>query len=39
MNETSISKIIEIIIKYKIDGIIVSNTTDSNRENLQIDKK
>ncbi len=34
MNETSISKIIEIIIKYKIDGIIVSNTTDRNRENL-----
>ena len=29
-----ISKIIELILKYKIDGIIVSNTTDSNRENL-----
>ena len=33
-NNEEISKIIELIIKYKIDGIIVSNTTDSNRENL-----
>ena len=29
-----ISKIIELIMKFKIDGIIISNTTDKNRENL-----
>ena len=29
-----ISKIIEIIIKYNIEGIIISNTTDRNRDNL-----
>ena len=38
INDTEISKIIELIIKFKIDGIIVSNTTDRNRENL-IDKQ
>ena len=31
---SEISKIIELIFKYKIDGIIVSNTTDGNRDNL-----
>ncbi len=34
INHNEISKIIELILKYKIDGIILSNTTDSNRENL-----
>ena len=34
INDEEISKIIELLIKYKINGIIVSNTTDSNRENL-----
>ena len=34
INDEDISRIIELIIKYKIDGIIVSNTTDGNRENL-----
>ena len=34
INDSEISKIIELIIKHNIDGIIVSNTTDSNRENL-----
>ena len=29
-----VSSIIELIMKYKIDGIIISNTTDSNREKL-----
>ena len=29
-----VSKIIETVLKYKIDGIIVSNTTDTNRDNL-----
>jgi len=34
IDNSEISNIIELIIKYKIDGIIVSNTTDSNREKL-----
>ena len=34
-----ISKIIELIMKYKIDGVIISNTTDSNRENLSDTQK
>ena len=34
INHLEISKITELVIKYKIDGIIISNTTDSNRENL-----
>ena len=29
----------EVIIKYKIDGIIISNTTDKNREKLLDVKK
>tara|TARA_B100000941_G_C28503530_1_gene555790 strand:- start:1399 stop:2445 length:1047 start_codon:yes stop_codon:yes gene_type:complete len=29
------SKILELTIKYEINGLIISNTTDSNRENLQ----
>ena len=38
IKSSEISKIIEIIFKYKIDGIIVSNTTDNNRENF-LDKQ
>ncbi len=34
INDNEISNIIELINKYEINGIIVSNTTDSNRENL-----
>tara|TARA_B100001027_G_scaffold115902_1_gene79993 strand:+ start:2124 stop:3170 length:1047 start_codon:yes stop_codon:yes gene_type:complete len=34
LNENEISKIIEIIFKYKISGIIISNTTDGNRDML-----
>ena len=34
INENNISNIVEIINKYKIDGIIISNTTDRNREKL-----
>ena len=34
INSKDISKIIELIIKFKIDGIIVSNSTDTNRDNL-----
>ena len=34
INEKKISNIVEIINKYKIDGIIISNTTNQNREKL-----
>ena len=34
IDNNEISKIIELIIKHKVEGIIISNTTDSNRENL-----
>ena len=37
--DSEISKIIELIKKYKIDGIIVSNTTDGNRNTLSDTKK
>ncbi len=39
IDNSEISKIIELIIKYKIEGIIVSNTTDNNRENLTDEQK
>ena len=34
INNSQISNVIELILKHRIDGIIVSNTTDSNRKNL-----
>ena len=34
INSQEISSTIELIQKYKVQGIILSNTTDSNRENL-----
>jgi dihydroorotate dehydrogenase len=34
IDDKNISGIVEIINKYKIDGIIISNTTNQNRENL-----
>ena len=34
IDQNDISNIVEVIIKYKIDGIIISNTTDKNREKL-----
>ena len=37
--DKDISRIIEIIEKHKIDGIIISNTTDKNREKLLDIKK
>ncbi len=37
--DDEISKIIELVMKHKIEGIIVSNTTDRNRENLSDTKK
>ena len=32
--EKNISKIIELISKFNIDGLIISNTTDKNRADL-----
>ena len=34
IDEKEISNIIEIIKKYKINGVIISNTTNQNREKL-----
>ena len=39
INDKEISNIIEIIKKYDIEGIIISNTTDKNREKLLDTKK
>ena len=34
INDSEISEIIELIFKYKVNGIIISNTTDRNRDDL-----
>ena len=39
INEKDISEINELILKYKVEGIIISNTTDGNREKLTDVKK
>ena len=39
IHEKEISNIVEIIKKYKINGVIISNTTDKNREKLLDGKK
>ena len=39
IDDKEISKILEVIFKHKIDGIIVSNTTDNNREKLSDPQK
>jgi len=39
IDEKEMSNIIEIINKYNIDGIIISNTTNQNREKLSDSKK
>ena len=39
INEKNISNIVEIINRYKIEGIIISNTTDQNRDKLIDSKK
>ncbi len=39
INDNGVGKIVEIANRYNIQGIVVSNTTDSNRENLYDIKK
>ena len=39
INDNQVSKIIELVSSHKIQGIVVSNTTDSNRDNLSDIKK
>ena len=39
ISDSEISPIIELIKKYKVNGIIISNTTDQNREKLVDSKK
>ena len=39
INDNEISSIVELIKRYNIEGIIISNTTDRNRENLKDIKK
>ena len=39
LDNSQISKVIELISKFKIDGIVLSNTTNSNRENLSDKQK
>ena len=34
INDKEIGKIIEVILKYKLSGIVISNTTDRNRDDL-----
>ena len=39
ISDDEVSKIIEIIEKYKIEGLIISNTTDGNRNKLSDSNK
>ena len=39
LKDENIDEIIGLILEYKIDGVILTNTTDSNRENLLSEKK
>ena len=39
IKDDNIKELINLILEYKIDGVILSNTTDSNRENLLSNKK
>ena len=39
IDDGEVSRIVELITKYNIQGIIISNTTDSNRKNLSDIKK
>ena len=39
LNNQNIDEIINLILEYKIDGVILTNTTDRNRENLLSENK
>jgi len=39
ISDSEISRIVELIKKHNIQGIVISNTTDRNRENLEDIKK
>jgi dihydroorotate dehydrogenase len=39
LNDSDTTSIVELIFKYKFDGLIISNTSDSNREKLKDFKK
>ena len=39
IKDIEVSRIVEIILKFKIRGIIISNTTEGNRDKLSDDKK
>ena len=39
ITEEEISNINELILKFKIDGIVLTNTSNQNRENLSDTKK
>ena len=39
LDEGNINEIISLVLDYKIDGVILTNTTDSNRQNLISKKK
>tara|TARA_B100000945_G_scaffold34094_1_gene23142 strand:+ start:162 stop:1208 length:1047 start_codon:yes stop_codon:yes gene_type:complete len=39
LDEQSVNEVISLILDYKIDGVILTNTTDTNRNNLKSDNK
>jgi dihydroorotate dehydrogenase len=39
INDNEISRIVDLVSSHKIQGLVVSNTTDSNRDNLSDIKK
>tara|TARA_Y100000590_G_scaffold456577_1_gene607428 strand:+ start:574 stop:1620 length:1047 start_codon:yes stop_codon:yes gene_type:complete len=39
IKDENIEEIISLVLDYKIDGVILTNTTDSNRQNLLSDKR
>ena len=39
IDESNIESLVKIILDYKIDGVILTNTTDKNRDSLLDDKK
>jgi dihydroorotate dehydrogenase len=39
LNDENIADLVELIIRFKVEGIIISNTTDKNRQSLMDSKK